>query len=114
MQLNKFDPIIQPVTDDLELEIMQQMSSSPLDNIFNINYHELRKNSKTVKFKNSRYNMRPDLVAWDNYESIVMTGVIILVNNCSTILNFTRDKIGEDIIIPDIIFIKNLLNSNIS
>ena len=114
MEIKRYDPFIQPISDDLELAILQQLSSSPLDNIFNLNYVELRKNSKTVKFKSSRYNMRPDLVAWDYYNSLAMTNLIILVNNCTTVFNFTRDEVGADILLPDILYIKNLLNSKIS
>ena len=113
MTIYRFNPFIEKIEDEFELAVLEQLSSAPLDNIFNMSINEIRNSSKTIEFNASRYDMRPDLVSWDNYNSYALSNLITLVNNCTSLFNFTREKIGNSILLPDILFIKKLLNSTI-
>ena len=113
MTIYRYDPFIPIEYDDFDIKILNQLSSNPFVNIFNSNINELRKNSDAIEFNSSRYNMRPDLVAWDYYQSLTATNLILLVNNCATLFNFTRENLGDTILIPKKNYINKLLNSQI-
>jgi len=113
MTIYRYDPFIPTEYDDFDAKVLEQLSSNPFTNIFNSNIIELRKNSNTIEFDSSRYNMRPDLVAWDHYQSPAMTNLILLVNNCVTLFNFTRENLGDIILLPKKVYINKLLNSQI-
>ena len=115
MQLNRYSPFI-PTQDDIpdfDRRVFEQLTSEPLDNIFNLNLYELRQNCQQIDFNSSRYDMRPDLVSWDYYQSIAMSNVILLVNNCPTTLNFTRENLGAKIYVPNKLYVQRLLNSTL-
>ena len=114
MDLFRFEPFIPLEYDGLDQQVLEELSKDPLDNIFNMNITEIRKNSKKIDFNSSRYNMRPDLVAWDEYQSLALTNLILLVNRCTTFLNFTRSNVGDTILVPDKLYIEKLLNSQIN
>jgi len=113
MYLKHYSPFIPTELDDFDNRIYEQLSATPFENIFSQNLQELKTNSTQIEFKTSRYNMRPDLVAWDHYRSLALTHLIMLVNNCPTFFKFTREYIGDTLIIPDKLYIQKLLNSNI-
>ena len=114
MDLFRFDPFIPLEYDAFDQKVIDELSKDPLDNIFNKNITEIRNNSKKIPFKSSRYDMRPDLVAWDEYQSLAMTNLLLLVNRCTSLMNFTRSNVGEYILVPDKLFIEKLLNSQIN
>ena len=113
MIIYRYNPFIPTEYDDFDNKVLGQLSSEPFSNIFNLNINELRKNSDTIEFNSSRYNMRPDLVAWDYYQSLTMTNLIMLVNNCVTFFNFTRENLGDTILLLKKVYIEKLLNSQI-
>ena len=113
VNIYRYDPFISTDYDDFDVKVLEQLSSNPFENIFNSNIEELRKNSETIEFNSSRYDMRPDLVAWDYYQSLTMTNLILLVNNCITLFNFTRENLGDAILLPKKIHIEKLLNSQL-
>ena len=113
MNIYRYDPFIPSVYDDFDAKVLEQLSSDPFSNIFNSNINELRKNSNVIEFNSSRYNMRPDLVAWDYYQSLTMTNLILIVNNCATLFNFTRENIGDIILVPKKVYVEKLLNSQL-
>lgn len=113
MTISRSDAFLPNKLDDFDERVFEMLSQEPLDNLFNININEIIQSSKPVDFVSTRYNYRPDLVAWDYYQSLAMTNLILLANNCVTIFNFTRELVGDKILLPDSVYIKKLLDSTI-
>ncbi len=113
MEIKRYTPFIPTELDDFDESIYEQLTSEPLENIFNLNLKELKENSNKIEFSSSRYDMRPDLVAWDYFQSLALTNIIMFINDCPTFFNFTRENIGDQMLIPDKLYIQKLLNSKI-
>ena len=114
MTINRYDAFLPDKLDDFDQEVINMLSQEPLDNLFNLNIYEIIESSSKIEFNASRYNMRPDLVSWDHYQSLTMTNLILLVNNCVSLFNFTRELVGDKILLPDAMYLKKLLNSTIT
>jgi len=114
MIINRHSAFLPEKLDDFDQEIIDMLAREPLENMFNLNIYEIIETSSKIDFNASRYNRRPDLVAWDHYNSLSMTNLILLVNNCVSLFNFTRELVGDKILLPDTVYLKKLLNSNIT
>ena len=113
MDLPRYQPFIPTEYDTFDTLVINELSKFPLDNLFNMYINEIRQHSTTIDFNASRYDYRPDLVSWDHYQSLNMTNLILLVNRCTTLMNFTRANIGATILVPDKNYLVKLLNSEI-
>ena len=108
-----YNPFIPTTDTDFDQKIYDQIKNEPLDNMFYLDRDALMNGATTIEFNSARYDMRPDLVSWDHFDSLALTNVIIMMNNCLTLFNFTRDNIGTTILIPDRIQVEKMLNSQI-
>ena len=74
-------------------------------NSIKINYKKLLENTDYLIFS-EKYNYRPDLVAYEVYGDDLYYIPILIANNVNSVLNFTKDKVGSKIIIPQL---KNIM-----
>ena len=113
MLLQKWSLFYPIQLDTFDQKVFEQLSTEPLENVFNLNLKEVINNSKPVEFLASRYHQRPDRVAWDYHRSLATTNLIMLVNNCFSFLLFTRDNIGDQILVPDKNYLEKLLEKGL-
>ena len=97
---------------DFETLILEQLSNSFQDNVLNFHIPEIIKNSNKIEFI-SKYEMRPDLVAWDQYNSAALGPFILFINKCTSLFTFTRINLGDKLLVPDAQYMKKLLTSKI-
>ena len=97
---------------DLDKKIMEEYNRGIIFNRIYRNLYVLKKESSKIDFQSS-YNMRPDLVSYE-YLGLKNAGwIIMLMNNCNTIYNFTNDKMmSKGILIPSIEALDKILGDD--
>ena len=67
------------------------------ENLFLINSLYLKQNSELIFFNNTKWDMRPEVFCVDQYdERYYFYPIILLMNNLSTIFNFTKNNLKNE------------------
>jgi hypothetical protein len=83
-----------------------------MDNMLNFHRKEIKMNSIIIDFL-SKYNQRPDLVAWEYYESAALAPLILFANKSTSVFQFNQANIGTTLLIPNKSYLQKLLTSKI-
>jgi len=85
-------------------KIFEEFNKPIHENLFMINLLFLKTNSDHVSFNNTKWEMRPEVFCLDQYEDrFYFYPIILLVNEISTIFNFTRENLKNGIIIAPLL-----------
>jgi len=96
---HQFDVDIVNTIDDLDKKVFAEFLKPYYDNRILLNIEELRNGATVVPFKAS-YNFRPDLVAYDHLNIISGAWLILAINKVSSLMNFTIERIGNELLVP--------------
>lgn len=85
-------------------KIFEEFNKPIHENLFMINLLFLKTNSEHVSFNNTKWEMRPEVFCLDQYEDrFYFYPIILLVNEISTIFNFTRENLRNGIVIAPLL-----------
>jgi len=107
--------ILDVVKDFRNLDVLEEKLFNILNNtyFFNNPFFDyiplLRQNSKIVPFKHT-YNYSPQTVSIEFYNTKKLYPIILVVNNCHTIFEFTSEKYSF-LYVPNVDIIKKIILS---
>jgi len=65
-------------------------------------------NSTIIPFR-ERYNLRPDILAYEHYGIVNYYPVILFANKISSMYQFTKENLNNECVIPNLEFIKKYI-----
>jgi hypothetical protein len=106
---NIINDISSKTTIDRYVDII--FKNSPFNNIFIQNYRMLKKSGEKIDFSKDSWNLNPQQLSLEYYNSVNLYHVIMLVNDITSIALFKKDNFkNNQIIIPSFNFIRELIS----
>lgn len=95
----------------LQVKLLSEFNKSILSNTFRVNLKALIDNSDIISFdKHNQWEGDPYKFCYDHYGLSEYYKVILLVNNCRTMFDFTSTNLNRKIIAPRQQIIESVLS----
>ena len=93
----------------LQVRLLREFNKSIHANTFNVNLAALKDNMNIVPFDNNKWDKNPHKFCLDHYNLAEYYKLILLVNNCKTLFDFTPTKLNREIMAPKMGIIETIL-----